>query len=162
MVNLKLMYIGDGQEGLQYVSPYGKVVQLEKKGTKKCMVKVLMTGRVIEIDSDYQMYLKEDVDKSADVESKIADVPEVPNILEPARQYSAEDKEVTQKLLVWEKLKEGPQTRESLAKFIIDSKLSKNTNMKKVKSYVSVILSMLKKKHNVNIVSVKPGTYEIQ
>jgi len=68
---------------------------------------------------------------------------------------------MTTKQLVTNMLMQGQQTRESLAQAIVDAKLSKNNSVKKVKSYVSIILHELKKT-NKNFVSLGPGRYEIK
>lgn len=51
----------------------------------------------------------------------------------------------TKKALILEMLKQGPQTRESLANAIIEKGLSKHNDETKEKSYASVILHTLKK-----------------
>jgi hypothetical protein len=72
-------------------------------------------------------------------------------------------KKQTAKQLVLDMLqKKKSCTRTELAEAVISKGLSENTDVKKVKKYVSVILSQLKNKQGLKIVSVEPGKYSIE
>lgn len=74
----------------------------------------------------------------------------------------AKTRDGTAKALVIELLKKGPQTRESLAKAILAKGLTKSTTLTKVKNYASVIISMLKSKDKLNVVTLERGKYIIK
>ena len=63
----------------------------------------------------------------------------------------------TKKALILDMLKQGPQTRETLANAIIEKGLSKHNDTNKEKSYASVILHTLKK--DGSAVVVERGKY---
>jgi len=67
----------------------------------------------------------------------------------------------TAKDLVIQMLKDGEQTRESLAEAIIKHKLTTNKSPEKVKNYVSVMLSNLKNRENYDLDTGKRGVYHI-
>ena len=68
----------------------------------------------------------------------------------------------TIKQLVWDMLKKGVCTRTDLAKAAIAKGMTENSDIKKVKCYISVVLHQLQKKEGVNLVTLKPGTYKIE
>jgi len=67
----------------------------------------------------------------------------------------------TKKAFILKMLNEGPQTRGSLAAAIIENGLSKHNDVKKEKSYASVILYNLEK-DKVPIVKLERGTYVLE
>ncbi|MCW4031031.1 MAG: hypothetical protein NWE80_01565 [Candidatus Bathyarchaeota archaeon] len=75
---------------------------------------------------------------------------------------SGEMKKNTAKQLVLSLLKKGPHTRDELAKAVIAKGLTENTEIKKVKHYISVMLANAKKKDKIKIVTLEPGKYAIE
>jgi len=72
-------------------------------------------------------------------------------------------KKYTAKQLVWDMLKKHKKgvTKTKLAEEIIAKGMTENVEVKKVKNYVGLILSSLKK-NGVNIISIEPGKYIIE
>lgn len=69
---------------------------------------------------------------------------------------------MTAKQMVIDLLRKGPQTRDSLAQALLDNKLTAKRDIKKVKSFISVMLILLRKKDKINVVTLSPGKYIIK
>lgn len=67
----------------------------------------------------------------------------------------------TKKALILDLLKQGPQTRDSLANAIIEKGLSKHNDLTKEKSYASVILHNLKKE-GAPVTRIERGKYILE
>jgi hypothetical protein len=178
---LVLMRIGDGDVGGEYVTRYGKVLQIVSKDKNSVRVHVVYAGKETTVSKDYEVYeyneeLMGSCKSSLEVQGNTSFVETPPVDMQTEidrskenkakkaakkKQSGSEDKPLTAKKLVWDLLKEGEQTRSSLAQALIDNKLTKHTTVKKTKAYVSVILSNLKKKNGVKIESVEPGRYRL-
>ncbi|MFA5132730.1 MAG: hypothetical protein WC444_05415 [Candidatus Paceibacterota bacterium] len=167
MKTAKKIPVSECVVGKEYVTEYGRVVQMVSGGQQKSKFLVLLTKKTVEMENDYTVYDKEELMKanaecsSSEDESVAVPPPEV--LCKDTNEFvDVKGSGISARQLVKEKLLEGPQTRDSLAKAIVDNGLSKNTDTKKVKCYVSVILANLKKKDGLNIVSDKPGSYHIE
>ena len=67
----------------------------------------------------------------------------------------------SKKQFVLDLLRQGDQTRESLAKAFIAAKLSKHTDVGKVKGYVSVMIHDLETKGGIEIQRIGSGKYQV-
>lgn len=177
---LVLMKIGEGEIGEEYVTRYGKVLQIVSMDKNSVRVCVVYAGQETVVSKDYEVYkydeeLMGNCKASLEVQgnTSFVDTPkvdmskEIKKIKENKskklsnKSKSSFDDKLTAKKLVWDLLKKEEQTRSSLAQALIDHKLTKHTTAKKAKAYVSVILSNLKKKHDVKIENVEPGRYRL-
>jgi len=83
------------------------------------------------------------------------------DILLKVKEKSVDNKKGDKVRLLVKLLKEGEQTRESLAQAIIDAGLSKTGVLAKEKNYVSVMLNTVKKSKKYTFAPEKWGVYQI-
>lgn len=178
--------ISEFSVGQSAVTKFDKIVQITSKGNEKTKILVMLTNKEIYVPNDYMVQPLEvtvveskpvvqnkvvKVNKNNEKENKMQvdekvgtevgvktiETPKSDIVVQKSSVQPKEEGTSTKKLVV-SLLKAGPQTRTSLAQTIIDQGLTSNTDVKKVKSYVSVILSHLKR-DGMKIVSVGPGSY---
>ena len=194
---MKKITIKDAKIGKEYVTMYGKIIQLVNKNPQHSKVLVLATDSELVLSNSYPIWdigdeleekllnpdnrktgvihieneeFKEEVSKksveAAQEKQKLLSEPDPveeeipkPKVKKPAPSSNTES--LSAKQLIANLLREGEQTRDSLAQAIIDHGLSKHDSIPKVKKYVSVALSLLKKRDGLNIESVEPGRYRL-
>lgn len=103
-------------------------------------------------DLSCQENCKEDVEEEQDVEEDVVKKEEVNTV-------ELKEKK-TIKSVILSQLAEGPKTNEELAKAIIDAGISQQTDLKKIKTYVSINLSNLKKE-GMKIENVGRGKHQL-
>jgi hypothetical protein len=166
--SMKELKIGD-----KLITPGGKIIEIRKK-----------------IEGGYVVYIPL-IDQETEVETEYTDRCNVFDSPEEEKTFAASNPEETKQLKVYAKkivedekksiehievntsesgaattvivelLKMGPQTRDLLARALVNKGLTKSNDVEKAKGYVSVLISNLKKSANMNITSPKRGVYEL-
>jgi len=160
---LRKLRIGDAEVGKEYISALGKILQFLGNSAGMSQVTVVALNKSKKIPSDYIVYEQVYDDKSLDneppKEENGADTTtNEENVM--VEQHSEENKS-TIKALIVEMLQSGEKTKDELAQAVIDASLTKNTSIKKVKSYVGIVLNNVKKRKDLKFVTVSPGKYRI-
>jgi hypothetical protein len=161
---IRRLRIGDGEIGKEYISKFGKIIQYLGKSGSMAKICVRATDKRKDIPFDYLVYERieeEHVEIEPEIVIEVETVEDsTSEVTEMVEQHSEATK-ATIKSLVIDMLLAGTQTKDSLARAVIDAKLTKNTNLKKVKGYIGIILSNIKKKKDLKFVSEVPGRYRI-
>jgi hypothetical protein len=134
----------------------------EEKQPKKA--KTSSSGKV-KVRAKDVLSKKDEADKKKDKKAKPKD-----KVKQPKKDKKSNKKEGgsgtmkknTAKQLVLSLLRKGPHTRDDLAKAVIAKGLTENTEIKKVKHYISVMLSNIKRKDGIKIITLEPGKYAIE
>jgi|GEM_PF-4622957 len=218
--------LGECEPSKEYVTKYGKRIQLLHKSSTRAKILVLATGGELYVPLHYKVFpinsedeeeeevtikasevIEDEVEQDETDENAVQDESEEDELDEESEEDESdeesednEDEEFeepekpktkstkkpskskakklktkkekkgdamkqTAKQLVLTMLKRSKKkgvTRTELAKAIMAKGLTENVDIKKVKNYVSLVLSLLKKKDKVKIVSIEPGRYVIE
>lgn len=168
-VNMKELKIGD-----KLITPGGKIIEIRRKTDNGYVVYIPLIDQETEVEVEYTdrctIFDTPEDEKATQRTSSTEETKQLKvyakKIVEE-EQKSLDHIEVNEsesgaatKVIV-ELLKAGPQTRDFLARALVNKGLSKSNDVEKAKGYVSVLISNLKKTASFQITSPKRGTYEL-
>lgn len=169
-LNMRELKIGD-----KLITPGGKIIEIRKITDEGYIVYIPL----IEQDSQ-QPIPQEYIDRCSIFDSPEEEKATAQTNTEETKQLKVYAKKIVEEekksmdhievnasesgaaaIVIVEMLKRGPQTREFLARALVNKGLTKSSDVEKAKGYVSVLISNLKHASNMPITSPKRGVYEI-
>jgi hypothetical protein len=158
--------------GDKFISPGGKVIEIRRVLEDGYVVNIQLIDQEAIVDSAYLakcLVYASDTPISINEESS-----ETAKLIEYAKDKEEKEKAIVLSImpndggersaqrLVLGLLKHGPQSRESLAKALIETKHSKSDDIEKAKGYASVLVSDIKKAKLAKIKSTGRGSYLLE